>query len=103
VRINDRFFKGGNSFRGFETAGIGPRDLNFDDAAGGKVYAIGSIELSFPTFLAGRVRDRRSAVPGRRHARAIDDADKLTRRVRQSAQRRRPRRIARPNPPWSIR
>lgn len=25
VRINDRFFKGGNSFRGFEVAGIGPR------------------------------------------------------------------------------
>jgi outer membrane protein insertion porin family len=37
VRINDRFFKGGNSFRGFETAGIGPRDLQYDDALGGKI------------------------------------------------------------------
>ena len=28
VRINDRFFKGGNTFRGFQTAGIGPRDTS---------------------------------------------------------------------------
>src|SRR5262249_54206551 len=26
VRINERFFKGGDSFRGFQLAGIGPRD-----------------------------------------------------------------------------
>jgi outer membrane protein insertion porin family len=57
VRINNRFYKGGYSFRGFETAGIGPRDLNFasnggqSDALGGKAYAIGSVELTVPTFL----------------------------------------------------
>ena len=56
VRINDRFYKGGQSFRGFETAGIGPRDLTLsttgqNDALGGKVYAIGSVELTVPTFL----------------------------------------------------
>jgi outer membrane protein insertion porin family len=53
IRINDRFYKGGNSFRGFETAGIGPRDLSFGrtDALGGKAYAIGSVELTVPTFL----------------------------------------------------
>ena len=53
IRINDRFYKGGNNFRGFETAGIGPRDLSFQraDALGGKVYAIGSAELTVPTFL----------------------------------------------------
>ena len=57
VRINNRFYKGGNSFRGFETAGIGPRDLNFannggqSDALGGKAYAIASMELTVPTFL----------------------------------------------------
>jgi outer membrane protein insertion porin family len=55
VRINDRFYKGGNSFRGFETAGIGPRDtnpsLNRNDALGGKLYAIGSVELTIPTYL----------------------------------------------------
>ncbi|WP_395672648.1 outer membrane protein assembly factor BamA [Phenylobacterium sp.] len=53
VRINDRFFKGGNNFRGFETAGIGPRDTsqNRRDALGGKAYAIGTVELTVPTFL----------------------------------------------------
>ncbi|HEX4711274.1 outer membrane protein assembly factor BamA [Phenylobacterium sp.] len=56
VRINDRFYKGGASFRGFQTAGIGPRDLNFAstgqaDALGGDVYAIGTVELTVPTFL----------------------------------------------------
>jgi outer membrane protein insertion porin family len=53
VRINDRFFKGGDNFRGFETAGIGPRDVTGgrSDALGGKGYAIGSVELTVPTFL----------------------------------------------------
>jgi outer membrane protein insertion porin family len=53
VRINDRFYKGGTTFRGFQTAGIGPRDLTFGrtDALGGKAYAIGSVELTVPTFL----------------------------------------------------
>jgi len=57
VRINDRFYKGGNSFPGFQTAGIGPRDLSslntsgYSDALGGKAYAIGSAELTVPTFL----------------------------------------------------
>lgn len=53
IRINDRFYKGGNTFRGFETAGIGPRDTNLNrlDALGGRAYAIGSAELTVPTFL----------------------------------------------------
>jgi len=51
VRINDRFFKGGNSFRGFENAGMGPRDLNTNDALGGNFYAVGSIELTLPNGL----------------------------------------------------
>jgi len=53
VRITDRFYKGGDSFRGFETAGIGPRDTNVGrtDALGGKVYAIASTELTIPTFV----------------------------------------------------
>ncbi len=105
IRINNRFFKGGNSFRGFDVAGLGPREIQYlyeteelaldvgvpppsftipqlnqdgtqvvnengqlmyttalrDDqgnindpkvnafnALGGKAYAIGSLELSFP-------------------------------------------------------
>lgn len=53
IRINDRFYKGGNTFRGFETAGIGPRDLTNarNDSLGGKAYAIGTVELTVPTFL----------------------------------------------------
>jgi outer membrane protein insertion porin family len=53
IRINDRFYKGGNTFRGFETAGIGPRDTSFQrsDALGGRAYAIGSVEMTVPTFL----------------------------------------------------
>ncbi|MBI1338715.1 outer membrane protein assembly factor BamA [bacterium] len=104
VRINNRFFKGGNDFRGFDVAGLGPREVQYfvetqtialndgetppefsvpqfnDDgtprrndagqrlftsavrdangevqtqtrafnALGGKAFAIGSLELSFP-------------------------------------------------------
>src|SRR6185503_20148587 len=106
VRINNRFFKGGNNFRGFDTAGLGPREVRYFyetdplaldvgvppppftvpdldpndgtqltndagqllyitarrdasgnllpaklqsfNALGGKAYAIGSLELSFP-------------------------------------------------------
>lgn len=51
VRINDRFFKGGNSFRGFETAGMGPRDLRTFDSLGGNFYAIGTVELTVPNGL----------------------------------------------------
>jgi len=60
IRINDRFFKGGNSFRGFDAAGIGPRELYTNnttgavtrgDALGGKAYAIGAFELTFPLGL----------------------------------------------------
>ncbi|MBX3478599.1 MAG: outer membrane protein assembly factor BamA [Brevundimonas sp.] len=51
IRINDRFFKGGNSFRGFENAGIGPRDLRTRDALGGNFYAIGTAELTLPNGL----------------------------------------------------
>lgn len=51
VRINDRFFKGGNSFRGFENAGMGPRDLSTNDALGGNFYSVGSVELTVPNGL----------------------------------------------------
>ena len=53
VRLNERFFKGGDSFRGFALAGIGPRDVNAsgDNAIGGNAYAIGTAELRLPDFL----------------------------------------------------
>jgi outer membrane protein insertion porin family len=48
VRLGDRFFKGGSSFRGFKSGGIGPRDIATDDAIGAEVYAFGTSEMSFP-------------------------------------------------------
>ena len=55
VRIQDRFIRGGNTgsgtFRGFEIAGIGPRDILYGDSLGGKFYAQGTVELSFPNYL----------------------------------------------------
>lgn len=48
VRILDLFFKGTETIRGFDSAGIGPRDLDTDDALGGKVFAASSLELRFP-------------------------------------------------------
>ena len=51
IRISDRFYKGGDTFRGFQIAGIGPRDTQFGDALGGKFYAIGTMELTIPTKL----------------------------------------------------
>jgi len=53
IRILDAFFKGGKSLRGFERAGIGPRDADpttNDDALGAKIYAIGSAEVQFPLW-----------------------------------------------------
>lgn len=51
VRLSDRFQIGGNQIRGFETAGIGPRDKITKDALGAEVYYAGTLELRFPSFL----------------------------------------------------
>jgi outer membrane protein insertion porin family len=51
VRINDRFFVGGRTFRGFNNAGIGPRDKNTHDALGGNAYYVGTAEVTFPIGL----------------------------------------------------
>ena len=48
LNISDRFFVGGNNFRGFAVAGIGPRDADSKDALGGKVFYLGTSEVSFP-------------------------------------------------------
>jgi outer membrane protein insertion porin family len=48
VKINERYFIGGQTLRGFERSGIGPRDLATDDALGGNVFYRSSAELNFP-------------------------------------------------------
>ncbi|MFW0777392.1 MAG: outer membrane protein assembly factor BamA [Rickettsiales bacterium] len=55
VRINERFFVGGDDLRGFRTAGIGPRDSATGDALGGNAYYTGSAELIFPLGLPEEV------------------------------------------------
>jgi outer membrane protein insertion porin family len=51
--INERFFLGGDTLRGFQYAGLGPRDLTAanQDALGGNRFARGSAELTMPTPL----------------------------------------------------
>ncbi|MFH1158137.1 MAG: outer membrane protein assembly factor BamA [Pseudomonadota bacterium] len=51
VRINERFYMGGDTLRGFADSGIGPRDSGSDDALGGNRFWRGSVELDFPTGL----------------------------------------------------
>jgi len=56
IKSNDNFFLGGNNFRGFEYAGIGPRSEVNDsfiggDSLGGKTYYVGTTELRFPLGL----------------------------------------------------
>ena len=51
VRINNRFFLGDYSLRGFEYGGVGARDKDTDDALGGNWYATASTEVVFPLGL----------------------------------------------------
>ena len=51
VRINQRFFSGGQDVRGFANAGIGPRDISTGDALGGNSFYAGTAELRFPLGL----------------------------------------------------
>ena len=51
TQVSDRFFIGGPTFRGFEFAGIGPRDAGTDDSLGGLQYYVGTAELTFPLGL----------------------------------------------------
>ena len=49
--LNNRFFIGGDTLRGFRVGGIGPRDANTTNSLGGKYYYTGTAELSFPLGL----------------------------------------------------
>lgn len=78
IRINDRFFKGGNSFRGFETAGMGPRDLNTTDSLGGNFYAVGTVELTLPNYLPEQYGIKTSLFADVGTLGVLDDRYKLT-------------------------
>lgn len=54
IPIQERFFKGGDTFRGFAQAGVGPRDTDIQGdsgSVGGNFFAIGSFQLKLPSFL----------------------------------------------------
>ncbi len=51
VEINERFFLGGSTLRGFERSGVGPRDSATSDSLGGNFFYRGSVELTFPLGL----------------------------------------------------
>jgi outer membrane protein insertion porin family len=48
VRLLDLFYKGGETIRGFNRAGIGPRDLLTGDALGGTTFWTATAEVRFP-------------------------------------------------------
>jgi outer membrane protein insertion porin family len=51
VLLQDRFFVGGDNLRGFEAAGVGPRDAVSGDGLGGNKYYVGSVALGVPLGL----------------------------------------------------
>ena len=51
TRISDRYFIGGGLCRGFESAGVGPRDKPTEDPLGGKNFYAGTLETGFPLGL----------------------------------------------------
>ncbi|MBM3548310.1 MAG: outer membrane protein assembly factor BamA [Alphaproteobacteria bacterium] len=51
IAIQDRYFIGGPTLRGFRTGGLGPRDITTGDALGGNRYYTATAEMSFPLGL----------------------------------------------------
>ncbi len=51
VEINERYFLGGHSLRGFERSGVGPRDAVTKDSLGGNFFYRATAEMSFPLGL----------------------------------------------------
>lgn len=82
TRVTDRYF-GNSKIRGFESNGIGPRDLTTDDALGGNFYAVAKFEADFPLGLPeeyginGGVFYDIGSVWGLDSTGAVDDAMKL--------------------------
>ncbi len=48
VLLTDLFFRGGETVRGFDRSGYGPRDLTTGDALGGKTFWAANVEVRFP-------------------------------------------------------
>jgi outer membrane protein insertion porin family len=53
VPLQDRFFKGADTFRGFAKSGLGPKQIGNDgvyDSIGASTYAIATAEVTFPLW-----------------------------------------------------
>ncbi|MEZ5851451.1 MAG: outer membrane protein assembly factor BamA [Hyphomicrobiaceae bacterium] len=48
IRLIDTYYKGGETIRGFNKAGIGPRDLTTDDPLGGTTFWAATAEVRYP-------------------------------------------------------
>jgi len=48
IRMNDLFFRGGETIRGFDRAGFGPRDAITGDSVGGQTFWATTAEVRFP-------------------------------------------------------
>jgi outer membrane protein insertion porin family len=53
LRINERWFRGGNTFRGFEFSGVGPRDIASREkpALGGQLYLMNTFQVRLPQII----------------------------------------------------
>ncbi len=51
LRIDERYFLGGSTLRGFRQAGVGPRDIQTSDSLGGDYFYRATAEMSFPLGL----------------------------------------------------
>lgn len=87
VRLQDRFYEGADSFRGFEVAGVGPRyltpgtqvttDGRFGQAIGAKIYAIGTVEVKLPLPLPREYGIRASLFSDFGTVGLVDDSSKF--------------------------
>ena len=69
VRINNRFFKGGNSFRGFDVAGLGPRIVSYTNELSNLTFTdpadVPGGDLSRPYYAQPiYTRDENNAITG---------------------------------------
>lgn len=88
IRINNRFFRGGSSFRGFDVAGLGPRVVDViadtegniievipQNSLGGKVYYQGTGEITVPNYLPEEYGIRTKLFIEAGSVGILDDAD----------------------------
>jgi len=88
IRINNRFFRGGSTFRGFDVAGLGPRVVDVladaegnvitvipQNSLGGKVYYQGTGEITVPNYLPEEYGIRTKLFIEAGSVGILDDAD----------------------------